>query len=756
MKIIKLAICFVLLTVSPQLIGQDSSLLTIDRIYGSNEFAMRGYGPTQWLDSGLAFTTLELNPERNSYDLVRYEAASMERSVLVEAAELKPTDKDYPINVEAYSWNPTEDRLLIFTNSSRVWRANTKGDYWIFDLKSRELSQVGKEAPASSLMFAKFNPQGDKIAYVCEFNLFVEDLITGKVTQLTKDGDGKIINGTFDWVYEEEFSCRDGFRWSPDGNHIAFWQVDASDTKEFYMINNTDSIYSQIIPVQYPKVGEPPSACKIATVNLSGDLQWIEVPGHPREHYLPRMQWVDSETLLIQQLNRKQNHYKMFLADLHEETVKLSYEEKSETWIDIDHPDLTMGFTVTDLPLVEQGGAVLKTSEKGGWRQIYKVDLSTGEETIITKGEYDVARYYTISGDYILINASPQNSTQRYLYRVALDGSGRMNRLTPKAFRGVNRYNISDHGQFAFHDHSSVDDPRTIRLVSLPDHRIIETVQDNQAYKEKIGQLQWPEIEFFEIEIEEDVVMDGRLYKPINFDATKKYPVMFNVYGEPWGQTATDSWGSLYSILLAQQGYCVINIDNRGTPCLKGTEWRKSIYRKIGQLNASDQAKAAEQILAWDFIDEDRVAVWGWSGGGSMTLNLLFQYPDLYHTGISVAPVSWQLYYDNIYQERYMGLPQENREDFVKGSPLTYAKNLEGNLLLVHGTADDNVHYQNAEALINELVKHNKMFSLMSYPNRSHGIYEGPNTRRHLYTMMNTYLQEHCPPGAKTPKVVRP
>jgi dipeptidyl-peptidase-4 len=249
--------------------------------------------------------------------------------------------------------------------------------------------------------------------------------------------------------------------------------------------------------------------------------------------------------------------------------------------------------------------------------------------------------------------------------------------------------------------------------------------------------------------------MDGRLFKPTDFDPTKKYPVVFNIYGEPWGQTATNSWSSLYNILLAQQGYCVINIDNLGTPFLKGTEWRTSIYRKIGLLNASDQAKATKQIRQWDFIDEDRISVWGWSGGGSMTLNLMFQYPEIYQTGISVAPVAWQLYYDNIYQERYMGLPQENEEDFIKGSPLTYAKDLKGNLLLIHGTADDNVHYQNSEALINELVKHNKMFSLMSYPNRSHGIYEGANTRRHLYTMMNKYLHDHCPPGGQI-KIIRP
>ncbi len=734
---------------------QDSATLSIDRIFGSREFFMMGYGPLQWLDQGNAFTTLEQNEEGNGRDLVKYTSDSMDRTVLIKANELIVPGTDYPLQVESYDWNPTEDQLLIFTNSSRVWRANTKGDYWIFDLTSRKLSQVGKPFNPSSLMFAKFDPAGNRIAYVSNFNLYVEELASGTVKQLTNDGDGKIINGTFDWVYEEEFSCRDGFRWSPDGKNLAFWQVDASETKEFYMINNTDSIYSQIIPIQYPKVGEPPSACKIGIVDMEGRINWVKIPGHPKEHYLPRMQWVDSEKLLIQQLNRKQNQYKMYLSTIQSDSPQLLYQEVSDTWIDVDHPDLTMSFTVTDLPVIEDGSAVLRSSEKDGWRHIFSINLSTGEETLITKGAYDIARYYTIRDDYIYINASPDNSTERYLYRVKLDGTGNKNRLTPEVFKGVNGYNISPNGKYAVHDHSSVNEPSTISLINLPRHQIIEILEDNEAYKSKISKLKWPEIEFFKVEIEPGIIMDGRLFKPTDFNPTKKYPVVFNVYGEPWGQTATNSWSSLYNILLTQQGYCVINIDNRGTPCLKGAEWRKSIYRKIGLLNASDQAEATKQIRQWDFIDEDRISVWGWSGGGSMTLNLLFQYPEIYQTGISVAPVAWQLYYDNIYQERYMGLPQENEEDFIKGSPLTYAKDLKGNLLLIHGTADDNVHYQNSEALINELVKHNKMFSLMSYPNRSHGIYEGANTRRHLYTMMNKYLHDHCPPGGQT-KIIRP
>lgn len=345
--------------------------------------------------------------------------------------------------------------------------------------------------------------------------------------------------------------------------------------------------------------------------------------------------------------------------------------------------------------------------------------------------------------------ASPRNSTQRYLYSVGINAQGDTLRLTPAEYSGINTYFLSPDGNFAIHTHTSVNSPRTVRLVSLPKHKTIQTLIDNKGFTDKVASLKFPEISFFKVTTDDGIEMDGRMVKPVNFDPDKKYPVLFHVYGEPWGQVALDAWAGLWNIMLAQQGYIVIDMDNRGTPCLKGSAWRKCIYRKIGILNSHDQAMAAREVIKWPFIDPDRIAVWGWSGGGSMTLNLMFRYPEIYKTGMAVAAVSNQLVYDNIYQERYMGLPQENMEDFVEGSPITYAKNLKGNLLIVHGTADDNVHYQSAELLINELIKQNKQFQVMPYPNRSHGIYEGKNTRRHLYTLLTNYLKIHTPPGAK-------
>ena len=358
-------------------------------------------------------------------------------------------------------------------------------------------------------------------------------------------------------------------------------------------------------------------------------------------------------------------------------------------------------------------------------------------------------RYYTANEKYVYFNASPKNSTQRYLYRVSLTGKGDTLRITPHDLSGINLYNVSPNSRYAVHTFSNSVTPPVVSLIDLPDHKIMKTFADNALLKKHLALLKPTSTSFFSVTTEDGVTMDGKMIKPLNFSPDKKYPVLFYVYGEPWEQAAPDEWSTLWHTMLAQQGYIVIAMDNRGTPCLKGNEWRKSIYRKFGLVNARDQAMATKEIMKWNFVDTSRIAVWGWSGGGSMTLNLMFRYPSIYKTGIAVAAVSNQLTYDNVYTERYMGLPQENPEDYKQSSPITFAGNLKGNLLIVHGTGDDNVHYQNAEMLINELIRKNKQFTMMAYPNRSHGIYEGRNTTVHLYTLMTNYLMKNCPPGGR-------
>ncbi|MEH6408762.1 MAG: DPP IV N-terminal domain-containing protein, partial [Leeuwenhoekiella sp.] len=530
----------------------------------------------------------------------------------------------------------------------------------------------------------------------------------------------------------------------PDGKKIALWQLDASEIGTFYMINNTDSVYSKPIPIQYPKAGYNPSSAKVGLIDAnSKKITWIAMPGDPVQHYLPAMQWINNDLLLIQQLNRKQNELDIFTYNLSSQKLQKIYTETEDTWVDLSYPDLSANqWGNNNLLLTDDNSAFLRMTETDGWRHLYKVEIASGKKTLITPGNYDVAAFYAATDKVVYFSASPDNPAQRYLYSAPFNAKGKIERLTPENFSGVNTYNISPNGKYAIHDHTDVNTPGTIRLISLPNHKTITTLVDNAGLKEKITALKLPKTEFFKIKTSEGIEVEGRMTKPVDFDSSKKYPVLFHVYGEPWGQMATDTWIGLYDIFLAQKGFIIINMDNRGTPSLKGSKWRKSIHRKVGVINTRDQALAAKEVIKWDFIDEKRVSVWGWSGGGSMTLNLMFRYPEIYKTGMAVASVSNQLFYDNVYQERYMGLPEENLEDFVEGSPATYAKDLKGNLLVVQGTGDDNVHYQNMEFLVNELIRQNKQFTMMSYPNRSHGIYEGENTRRHLYTLLTNYLLE--------------
>jgi len=722
-------------------------LLTMDRMF-SGEFRQDRERTIQWDESGEGYITIEKSSTLKGADeLVHYTSATQERSLFVAADKLKI--KDGSLSIESFTMSPDGTKVLFFTNSSRVWRSNTKGDYWVYDLQSAVLKQLGTSFEPSSLMFAKFSSDNKYVFYVQKFNIYKEDFATNAVTQLTKDGTGDIINGTFDWVYEEEFGKRDGFSMSPSDGHLAFWQLDASTTGTFYMINNTDSIYSRPIPIQYPKVGDEPSAAKIGIVDLNSEkINWVPIEGGEKENYIPGMQWIHEDLLLIQQLNRHQNRLTIWTYTPSTKTVKKIYTEKEDTWVDIDYPDISAnGWGNNDLKLVDDGTAFLRMTENNAWRHIYKVNIATGKKTLLTPFDYDVASMHSTTNKHVYYIASPDNSTQRYLYSVDLKGKGKGQRITPMEFNGLNSYKIAPNAEYAIHVHQSASKVRTVRFVSLPAHKVIKTLVDNAAYSKKLNTLSLPEVRFSEVTTEEGITMDVRTILPINFDASKKYPVLFHVYGEPWGQEALDTQVGFINVMMAQKGYVIIDMDNRGTPCLKGSAWRKSIYRKIGVINTQDQALAAKELLKLPYLDENRTAVWGWSGGGSMTLNLMFKHPDIYKTGVAVAAVSNQLIYDNIYQERYMGLPQENMEDFVNGSPITYAKNLQGNLLIIHGTADDNVHYQSAEMLINELIKQNKKFDMMAYPNRSHGIYEGSNTSRHVYTLITDYIMEKTPPN---------
>ena len=696
--------------------------------------------------------SVKFSTDGNSYyqndfsNIIKFSLPDLNKKTIVTKEELTPTDGKKALFVKNFSFSDDETKLLVFTNAKKVWRYETRGDYWVFDIATKKLQKLGANLPKASLMFAKFSPDGSKVAYVSQHNIYVEDIATASITQLTKDGTDKIINGTFDWVYEEEFSCRDGFRWSNDSKHIAYWQIDATQVKNFLMINNTDSIYPFIIPVEYPKVGENPSAYKIGIADINTlNTNWMSIAGDNRNSYLPRMEWANNDEIIMEQLSRKQNESKILIGNITTGKTNIIHTETSTSWIDSKY--YWNNSDATGWDWINNGKEFLWVSEKDGWRHIYAISKDGKMERKITTGNHDMMSLKGVDekNGYIYYMASPNNATQQYLYRAALKGSVG-ERVSPDGYNGTHSYSISPNGMFAKHSLSNVSSVPTNEWVSLPQHLSFGT----SVVKKPTNT---GGIEFFTVTTEDNITMDGYMIKPRGFDTTKKYPVVFHVYSEPGEQTVLDSYGSagnyLYAGDMGADGYIQISLDGRGTPAPKGAAWRKAVYKNVGRINVRDQAMAAKKILEWKFVDADRIAVWGWSGGGTTTLHLMFQYPEIYKTGIAIASETNRLCYDNIYEERYMGLPQENKEDYEACSPLTYAKNLKGNLLIIQGTGDDNVHYQNQEMLINELVKYGKQFSMMSYPNRTHGISEGEGTTTHLMNLYSKFLKDNCKGGGK-------
>jgi dipeptidyl-peptidase-4 len=731
--------------------AQDGDSLTLDRIYASPEFFARGAGQIRWLEDGGYTVLARSDSMERGTDIVRVDPRTGNRTLLVGARQLIPRGAEAPLGIEGYRWSDDGGTLLVFTNGRRVWRFNTRGDYWVLDRASGRLQQIGADLPASSLMYAKFSPDGTRVGFVSENDLYVQDLRGGSVTRLTRDGSRTMLNGRFDWVYEEElffFSPEgaDGWRWSPDGARIAYWQLDAGGVRDFLLVNNTDSLYSFTIPIQFPKAGTTNSAARVGVVPAAGgETVWFQVPGDPRDNYLARLAWAASpDEVVIQHLNRLQNTLQVMLGNASTGAVRTIVTERDSAWLD----------AVDDLLWLDDGQRFTWLSDRDGWQRLYVVNRDGTGARAVTPERTDVisVRLIDEQGGWVYYYASPDEPTRRYLYRARLTGDTAVERLTPMDAPGWHGYTISPDARYAVHTYSTSETPTVSTIVSLPDHAVVRTLNDNAALRDKVATLKSP-TRFFRVRTVDGVVMDGWMQTPRNFDATKKYPVLFHVYGEPASQTVTDAWGgtqALWHQYLADHGYVVMSLDNRGTPAPRGRAWRKAVYQRMGRVNSRDQAMGVLAVAdSFPFVDTARIGIWGWSGGGSSTLNALFRYPNIYHTGMAVAPVPDLRYYDTIYQERYTGHPAQSPEAYEQGSPITFAHQLEGNLLIVHGTGDDNVHYQGTEALINKLIEHGKHFTMMAYPNRSHGIFEGRGTTRHVYGLLTRYLFENLPGGGR-------
>ncbi|MDY3268638.1 MAG: S9 family peptidase [Phocaeicola sp.] len=724
---------------------------TLDEVVYGGLIKVEGGSSVNWLSDGEHYSKKVKNP-KGGFDIVSYEASSGnkknsadEGKVLIPASMLvKPGTSD-TLSVRSFTFDSSHNQVLIYTNTRRVWRYDTRGDYWVLNTKSGRLTQLGANLPESSLMFAKFSPDGSRVAYVSKNNIYVENIADNKITRITNDGSSTIVNGTFDWVYEEEFDCRDGFRWSPDGKYIAYWQSDTEGTGWFDIINNVDSLYPKIIKFPYPKAGTANSAVKVGYVSADGgDTHWIDIPGNARENYIMRMDFIpDSDELFIQQMNRQQNTNKVWIAKIGDGSLKNILTEKDSAWVE----------TNDNITWMKGNKYFTWVSERNGWRHLYRVSRDGKEISPITKGDFD---FIQLSGmdlkkGLVYFIASPDNYTQRYLYSAKLFGNGEVERVSPEDESGQHRYQISPNGKFAVHTFSNAVTPPVIEMVALPSHKTVSVITENKKALEDYRNLKLSPKEFVKT-FSGDLELDAWMIKPVDFDPSKKYPVIIDVYGEPAGSTVQDVWGGgdLWHQYLANKGYIVVSIENRGAAAPRGREWRKCIYGEVGTFASQDQARGILDLARqYSFIDTSRIGITGWSGGGSQTLNCMFRYPDVFSTGIAIAFVADQRLYDTIYQERYMNTPQNNPEGYRKGSPISYVEGLKGNLLLIHGTGDDNVHYQSCEMLVNELVKHGKVFYQLSYPMRSHSISEREGTTYHLRKSMTDYFLKNLPAGGR-------
>ncbi|MFQ5536576.1 MAG: S9 family peptidase [Gemmatimonadota bacterium] len=709
--------------------AQGQEMLTVERIFDSSELFPDRLPQLRWTPDGRRFTYVARNPAGGT-DLVAQDIRTGEQTRLVDGSRLIPGGERKPIAIEGYEWFPDQSALLIYTRSQRVWRRNTKGVYFVYYFADGSLQPVSTRFGYQ--MFAKVSPDGTRVGFVRDNNLFVTELATGEERQLTHDGSDMIINGTFDWVYEEELGLRDGWRWSPDGKRIAFWQLDQTPIKTFYMIDDLE-LYSRPIPLPYPKAGDPNSFARIGVLDYeSGDITWVDTGDNP-DVYLARMEWAaSSDELVIQRMNRHQNRIDVLMADAGTGATRVLFTEAGDTWVDVDE----------DMRWVNDGAQFLWTSERNGYEQLFLYNRDGSVERALSPADWDVGGPQGVDENgYVYFDGAGEGPLERHVYRVKLDG-GKVERLTRKP--GMHSVDMSPGAHYFLDIHSRAGTPPVITLRD-GEGKVLRTLVDNARLRGKLAALELQAPEFFTFETSDGVKLNGWMIRPPDFDPARKYPVVMYVYGGPGSQTVTDSWGGtryLWHQLLAQRGFIVASVDNRGTGW-RGNAFKTITYLDLGNWESRDQIEAARYLGSLPYVDAGRVAIWGWSYGGYMTLMSLMRGGDVFATGISVAPVTSWRFYDTIYTERYMRTPRENPEGYARSAPISPAnvKGLTADLLLAHGTGDDNVHFQNSVNLIHELQEQRKQFRLMIYPNKTHSI-AGRNTRVHLYTMMTDFLMD--------------
>ena len=694
--------------------------LSVETIWKNFEFSEKGYPGFSGLKDGQHFTKLNNDKEGSSITIHSYINLQGEGKVLVSKKEFEFNGKR--LTIDDYEFNEDENKLLLLTNRKSIYRRSYTANYYVFDLKTKKLDLLDSLHQESTL--ACFSPDGSKVAYVYSNNLFVKDLILNQIKQITSDGlKNSIINGTTDWVYEEEFSITKGFEWSYDSKKIAFLRFDESNVKQSN-IDYYGKSYPTIYTYKYPKAGEENSKVTAHLYDLNnGNISTIELKNY---EYIPRLSWSPVENILIlQTLNRHQNELTFYKVDarLINPGISTFYTEKSDTYVEIDD----------NLRILSNGNELIRTSEISGYNHIYKLTFN-GIQKPLTSGNWDVIDVYGIDEKkgFVYYSSAEQGPINKGIYKITLNGKGK--KILSPTF-GHSEAEFAKGMSYFVLDYSNSTTPSVYELKNS-DGKTVSLLEDNRMLNEKLKEYALTKKEFFQIN-GPGGMLNAWIMKPVNFDQNKKYPVFIHVYGGPGHNTVSDAWGShdyMFHQLLTQKGYIVVSVDPRGT-LYNGVKHKKATYLQMGKLELEDFISTAKTLSILPYVDAARIGIQGWSYGGFMSSLAITKGAEYFKTAIAVAPVTNWRYYDNIYTERFMRTPQENAGGYDDNSPIKYVKNLKGKYLLIHGTADDNVHFQNAMELTNALIQANVQFEQFSYPNKNHGIYGG-NTRNHLYQMI--------------------
>ncbi len=729
MKKILIALLLVTLTYQTSFSQQDVKEITIEDLWVKYTFWSSGVYGLRSMNDGLHYTTYE----RQKNAIVKYSYKTGEATdTILKITDLKLED------FSDYHFSADESKLLLETNVQSIYRHSYTAENYIYDINTKKLSPLSDK---KEQQLATFSPEGSKVAFAYQNNIYIKDLNDGKETQVSIDGKkNHILNGIPDWVYEEEFSFSKGFDWSADGNKLAYIRFDESKVKTFDMTVyaglapklEENKLYPENRQWKYPKAGEDNSVVSVHIFDLKSNKTIKADIGSETDIYIPRIQWTsDANQLSILRLNRLQNHLEILFADAATGKTKVVYDEKNKYYIETDMFD--------NIVYLEDGKNFIYTSEKDGFNHIYYRSIDGINEVQITKGNWEVTDFagYDEKAKLFYYTAAETSPLVRDLYVTDLNGKKKKKLSTEE---GTNRADFSKGFKYYINTFSSINKPTYVTLHNSKGEQI-RVLKDNSGLEELVKQYGGVNKSFFKFKTSEGVELNGYMVKPKGFDSNKKYPVLMYQYSGPNSQSVGNRWSFGWDQLLAQKGYIVACVDGRGTGA-RGEAFRKITYQQLGKYETIDQIEAAKYLGSLDFVDAKRIGIWGWSFGGYETLLAMTKGADYFKAGIAVAPVTNWRYYDNIYTERYMRKPQDNASGYDDNSPINHADKLKGKLLLVHGTADDNVHVQNSMEMSEALVQAGKQFKQFYYTNRNHGIYGG-YTRYHLYSMMVDFILEN-------------